>query len=179
MKIREAVYEDAAALAHIQVDSYRSAYEGILPAEFLAHFSYSEQAQDWLDLISAAGPATLLVAVTEGGEPCGYALGSPASPSLPGGDAELVALHVRKENCGQGIGHELVRAMAIQLRKTGCKRMGLWVLSGNQAARDFYERLGGQAQSQRTIRVGEDDAQAGETSYIWSAIDDLCGPDPA
>ena len=176
MKIRSAVFEDASALAHIQVDSYRSAYAGILPVEFLAHFSYAEQTQDWRDFVTAEGPAYLLVAENEAAEVCGYALGSAISPSLPGCDGELDALHVRKDLRGQGIGRELVRAMALKLREAGCKRMGLWVLRDNQSAREFYEHLGGHLLVERTILLGEDDTQAGEISYIWPEIDELCGP---
>jgi ribosomal protein S18 acetylase RimI-like enzyme len=177
LQIRKADYRDAAGLAHIQVDSYRSAYAEILPAEFLSHFSYVEQTQDWLNLIDSEGPAILLVAENEAKEICGYALGTATSPNLPGCDGELDALHVRADLRGQGIGRELVRAMAIQLRQAGCKRMGLWVLTENKPAREFYERLGGHASVERTILLGEADTQAGETSYIWSAIDELCGPE--
>ncbi len=176
VQIRKASYQDAAALAHIQVDSYRNAYAGILPTEFLAHFSYVEQTEDWLNLIESEGPAVLLVAENEAGELCGYALGTATSPNLPGCDGELDALHVRVDLRGQGIGRELVRAMAIQLRQAGCKRMGLWVLTENKSARGFYERLGGKVSVERTIMLGEDDTQAGEISYIWPEIEDLCGP---
>lgn len=179
MQIRKAVVEDASALARIQVDSYRSAYAGILPDEFLAHFSYAEQAQDWRDLIEAEGPALLLVAVEDDGHLTGYALGNPAAHSLPGCDSELDALHVRKEQHGRGVGSALIRAMAQLMRQAGCDRMGLWVLAENAPARAFYERLGGRRLGERTVRIGEDDIRAREVSYTWTEIDDLCADPPA
>jgi len=174
MKIRRALPEDAPALAHIQVDSYRSAYAGILPKEFLAHYTYPEQAQDWRDLIDAEGPALLLVAVEDDGRINGYALGNSAAHSLPGCDSELEALHVRRERHGKGVGHALIRAMACLMREAGCDRMGLWVLAQNKTARAFYERMGGQYQGERTILLGDDDIRAVEVSYAWPEIDDLC-----
>jgi GNAT superfamily N-acetyltransferase len=174
MQIRKAVVEDAPALARIQVDSYRSAYAGILPDEFLAHFTYAEQAQDWRDLVDSEGPALLLVAVEEDGRICGYALGNPAAHSLPGCDSELDAIHVRKERHGSGVGHALIRAMAQLMREAGCDRMGLWVLAQNIPARAFYERMGGQYMGERTILLGDDDIRAQEVSYSWPEIDVLC-----
>jgi hypothetical protein len=39
MQIRPATLSDAPSLARVQVDSYRTAYAGILPADCLAQFS--------------------------------------------------------------------------------------------------------------------------------------------
>jgi len=51
--IRPAVTADAAALAEIQVTSYRTAYAGLLPQDYLEHFTLEEQEQDWRTLLSA------------------------------------------------------------------------------------------------------------------------------
>lgn len=75
MPIRPAIPADSAALARIQVDSYRAAYAGILPADYLAAFSYEDQTQDWRDLLSADVPDEerdlLYVAVDAAGEVVG------------------------------------------------------------------------------------------------------------
>jgi len=150
VKIRPATADDAAALARIQVHSYRSAYAGLMPVDYLAHFSLEEQEQDWRDLLAEPTGDILLVAETGDGEIAGYALGRPGPvDELPAGayDAELIALHVRRALHRQGIGRALVRAMARGLHEQGCTALALFVLAGNPACA-FYERLGGQ-------RVGE------------------------
>ena len=77
MNIRPATLDDCAALAHIQVDSYRTAYAHIFPQSYLDHFTYKEQEQDWRDWIGAGMEYVLLVAETEADEIVAYALGRP------------------------------------------------------------------------------------------------------
>ena len=49
MIIRPANLADCARLAQLQVDSYRSAYTGIQPPEYLDHFTSVEQEGRWRD----------------------------------------------------------------------------------------------------------------------------------
>ncbi len=169
--VRAARAEDAAALAQIQVDSYRTAYAGLLPAEYLAHFTYAEQTQDWLDLL--AGPGTDLLMVAErADELIGYVLGR-AGPTLwPTYDAEIVALHVRRAEQRQGVGRRLLAVLAGELRQAGCTAAVLSVLEGN-SARAFYHRLGGIELGRQQVELG-DDHTAVEIVYGWSDIAALC-----
>jgi len=173
MKIRQAQLQDSAALA--QVDSYRTAYAGILPQAYLDHFTYQEQTQDWRDLLSAGLKDVLYVAETDTGEVVGYALGRPGRCDILPYDSELVALHVRSAYQGQGVGRGLITATTKELRRQGCTSLMLWTLEKNPA-RALYERLGGQ-------RVGEKDwggnAEFGmdvkELAYGWPDIEPLRG----
>lgn len=98
LRLRLATIEDSAALARVQVDSYRAAYAGILPQDFLDHFTYEEQAQDWRDSFSAGSQDVLYVAETGAGEVIGYGLGRPGLSDIPPYDCELVSLHVRRSH---------------------------------------------------------------------------------
>ena len=139
--IRPARREDAAALARIQVDSYRSAYAGIFPQEYLDQFSYDDQEVDWIELLTSASPDVILVAEAGDAQPAGYAVGrTQASYDAPY-DSELVSLHVRRSLHHRGIGRRLVSATADSLAARGCTTMMLWVLEANPA-RAFYQRLG-------------------------------------
>jgi len=180
MNIRQATIEDSAALARIQVDSYRAAYAGLLPdrpesAAYLDHFTYEEQEQDWRDLILAGMEDVLLVAEDEEGTLVGYALGRSGPAGIAPYDGELVALHVRRSHQRQGIGRALVTAVAGQLRARGCTALMLWVLEENAPARAFYERLGGRLIGAQTTHLGEGDVEAGEVAYGWLVAANLCG----
>lgn len=177
MQIRKAMLQDCASIAQVQVDSYRTAYAGILPQAYLDHFTYEEQMQDWRDLLSAPGQDVLLVAAADAaadaGEVTGYALSRPGPTGLASYDSELVALHVRRPYQKQGIGRRLVAASARQLQSQGCASLMLWVLERN-SARSFYERLGGQRIGEQTVQLGEGDVAAKEIAYGWPDIQSLC-----
>jgi ribosomal protein S18 acetylase RimI-like enzyme len=168
VKVRKATVEDSAGLARIQVDSYRTAYAGVFPPSYLSQFTYEEQECDWRDLLTAGTEPVLYVAETHTGEIVGYALGRAGPGETPPYDGELVALHVHRSYQRQGVGRQLLRVMAEQLRQRGCTSLMLWVLEENQS-RGFYEQMGGQLLSARRVAQG-----AIEVAYGWPAIDSLC-----
>jgi ribosomal protein S18 acetylase RimI-like enzyme len=169
MNIRDAVYADSSDLAHLQVDSYRQAYAGLLPQEYLDHFSYDEQTLDWQELLAGERNFILLVAEYAGGRPAGYALGHAGETDVPGFDGELDALHVGFSSQRQGIGRALLVAMADRLSELGATSLVVWVLTQNPA-RALYERLGGRIIGKRNITLGEGDVVAEEIAYGWEDI---------
>jgi len=175
MQIRQATLQDCTGIARVQVDSYRTAYAGILPQAYLDHFTYEEQAQDWRDLLSAPGQDVLLVAVSDAGELMAYAVSRPGPAVIAPYDSELVALHVRRSYQKQSVGRQLVAASARQLQSQGCASLMLWVLEHNPA-RSFYELLGGQQIGEQTVQLGEGDVAAKEIAYGWPDLQSLCAP---
>lgn len=160
-------------MARLQVDSYRTAYAGLLPAESLSHFSYEEQEQDWRDLIGSPGDQFLLVAEADSGEIVGYALGGRNKSGDPEYAVELIALHVRKERQRQGVGRALIEAVACRFRSDGHRSMLVCVLKENEKARRVYEGLGGRLLGEQESEVGEG-VYATEVVYGWPDISVLC-----
>jgi ribosomal protein S18 acetylase RimI-like enzyme len=173
MLIRLAKIEDCAGMARVQVDSYRNAYAGILPQEYLDHFTYAEQEQDWHELLEAGLEAVLLTAVDAQDQVIGYALGRSGLSEIPPYDRELVSLHVRKERQGQGFGRALIAEMAHALQQRGCNSLMLWVLAENKPARALYEQLGGRLIGEKTSLLGEGNIQAHEVAYGWEDLQSL------
>lgn len=179
MKVRRARAEDAAALADIQVSSYRTAYAGLMPADYLAHFRVEEQEEDWRDLLAEPAGDIVLVAEVEGdlapprapATVAGYAVGRPRAVEVGGRvyDAELVSLHVRGEWQGRGAGRALAGAMARALEEQGCGSLALFVLAGNRAWA-FYERLGGQRVGEKRWVMDGFGFEVVETGYGWAEI---------
>ncbi len=170
MLTRPATLVDCSAIAHIQVDSYRAAYAALMPAEYLAAFTYEEQTQDWRDLLAAGRAGELLLVAEEArGAVCGYALVRRTDFVAAGFDCELVALHVRPGGYRQGTGRALMAAAARRMYTLGCRSLGLWVLDGNPACR-FYERLGGQPRGEQFFEIEELHLRRREVGYVWDDI---------
>lgn len=172
MRVREATVDDSAAIAEIQVNSYRSAYSDLLPDEYLSAFSTEEQTQDWKELLQEQRDL-VLVAENADGLLVGYALtrkldedGQEPPP------CELVALHVRREWHRQGAGRALVAAVAQRMHALGCPSLTLWVMEGNPAVQ-FYERLGGKLCGEKYFEIDDQKLRRKELGYCWEKIEDL------
>ncbi len=168
--IRPPRREDAAALARIQVDSYRSAYAGIFPQDYLNQFSYDAQEVDWIEQLASASLDVILVAEAGDSQPAGYAVGRMQASYDAPRDSELVSLHVRRSLQRRGIGRRLVTALAASLAARGCRAMMLWVLEANPA-RAFYERLGAVPLEGRKRTI-----TAYEVAYGWPDIQAIAAP---
>jgi len=171
-RIREANVEDSDALARVQLGSWRTAYANLLPAEYLAHFTHAEQAQDWRDMLSDETRDLLYVAETATGEVVGYALGRAEASWNGPYTGELVALHVLRPYQRQGIGRALIAVVAAELKRQGHSTLMLSVLAANPA-RAFYERLGGRLLGERQVEIWENTI-ASEVVYGWDDIARLC-----
>ena len=170
IKVREAELKDCPGIARVQVDSYRTAYAGLMPEAYLAQFSYEEQEQDWVGLLEAGSADILLVAESEEGEIVGYTLARAEAEIYPGYDAEIIALHVRKSVQRQGVGRALLREAVEKLSARGCQSVMLWTLKGNPVRR-WYEKLGGKYLGEKTWPL--DDFEVHEAAYGWEDISGL------
>jgi ribosomal protein S18 acetylase RimI-like enzyme len=164
--VRAALPADADAIAIAHVAAWREAYRGLLPDAVLAGLSVASRSEQWRQTLTRA-PATHSVFVVETGTDgiLGFVSGGPRRAQGLAGDAEVYALYVRAAAQRQGLGRQLMHALAVTLRESGFHSLGLWVLRENAAARGFYARLGGEPGGERR------DIEAGhaiiETAYEW------------
>jgi GNAT superfamily N-acetyltransferase len=175
MKIRAAAPADAKEIARIHVDTWRAAYRGIVPEDYLANLSYAESQEMWRRVAGEDGEqAGCLFVAEEGGTLFGFASGSPRrrfSQGFAVYRGELQALYVLPSRQRAGAGRQLVGAVACCLAECGVSSMLLWVLKENRIARRFYESLGG-------VPVGEDSFELGgvelsEVAYGWKDLNVL------
>jgi ribosomal protein S18 acetylase RimI-like enzyme len=169
--IREATFKDSDALARVQLGSWRSSYADLLPADYLAHFTYEEQAQDWRDILGAEMRDLLYVAEIDTGELVGYALARPEASWEGPYTSELVSLHVLPPYKRQGIGRGLISNAAAALHQQGHDSLVLWVMKANPARR-FYERLGGRLLGEKNNEIWYDTIVV-EVAYGWDDITQL------
>jgi ribosomal protein S18 acetylase RimI-like enzyme len=164
---------DARALARVHVKSWRETYPGLLPQTALNRMSESAHARRFAIDLTHAEPGQLTL-IAEGPDGAvGYASGVVLKSDGRAADAEVHTLYVLRAAQGAGIGRALLQASARVLRAEGARSLMLFVLSGNEKARGFYERMGGRAFAE----VASNGWGRGltETAYRWPDIDALAG----
>ena len=164
VSIRAATVEDAAAIAHVHVESWRSTYAGIVPDAYLAGLDETLRVKLWQEWLS--GGAVVLVAERKGAV-VGFAHAGKIREAVETADAELYSLYLLRDAQGRGIGRGLLRVMAAVLRVQGFTSMALWVLERNQA-RGFYETCGGRLAASKVIEIGG--ARLMEVAYWWPEL---------
>jgi GNAT superfamily N-acetyltransferase len=166
--IREAHADDAAAIAHVHVATWRTTYQGIVPESVLANLSEERRAEMWSRAIDDPARAGFVyVAKNATGRVIGFAAGGPERDGDPIYTGELYAIYLLSEHQGSGIGRQLMRHVAMRLIATGHASMLLWVLAENPACR-FYAVLGGQPVREKTVEMGG--VSLREVAYGWTDI---------
>jgi GNAT superfamily N-acetyltransferase len=168
MIIRPARIEDAAGIARVHIDSWRSTYKGIVPDDYLASMSYEERTQRWrTGLSNPSRIAYDFVAEDETGQIIGFISGGRTQEPDPVYKGELYAIYLLQQWQGQGTGRCLTETLVEKLLQTGIDNMLVWVLAKNPA-RKFYEALGGQFLRTKQVMIGG--ATLEEVAYGWTDI---------
>ncbi|MEG3894925.1 MULTISPECIES: GNAT family N-acetyltransferase [unclassified Microcoleus] len=169
MIVREAKIADARAIARVNVDTWRTAYRKIVPADYLAQLSYEKRESNWREILVNAEKSEDFVCVAENelGQIVGFAAGGYERTNKYIHKGELFALYILQEYQHQGIGRKLVVTVAAKLAQLNLNSMLVWVLRDNSACR-FYEILGGKkVDEQQTNRAG---VLLKEIAYGWTDI---------
>ena len=168
MRIREATLDDVPGIARVHVDTWRTAYPGIVPAEHLAGLSYERSEARWREHAFREGSPNLVFVTEDAGHIVASASGGPERDGLPGYDGELYGLYVLAAYQRQGVGRALMLTVARRLVADGFKAMIIWVLKDNLKAQAFYEAMGGVPVSEKTITIGG--AELIEVAYGWREL---------
>lgn len=137
--IRPPSIEDAEGLTDLHLDVWEEAYAALMPPEVFVErrSGRADRIARWREIIAGTGTSSLLACSSEG-RLLGFASTGPGRDGdrsdLPG--LEVMALYVRAEVYGTGVGHRLLVAAI------GSAPAYLWVLEGNERAIRFYERQG-------------------------------------
>ena len=140
--IREAVLADAAGIARVHVESWRTTYPGIMPQEHLDALSVTERTETWQGRLSP-GSGEFTIVAAEDGEIVGFTNGGKDRNGGPNWQGEIYTLYLLKSQQGRGIGRRLLQAAARRLHADGYSTLFLWVSALNHPAQAFYEAIGG------------------------------------
>jgi ribosomal protein S18 acetylase RimI-like enzyme len=175
--IREARIGDAAGIARVHIESWRSTYKSILPADLLASLSFERREQTWRQELARDGqPSLIYVAAQEDGEVVGFVSAGAGHEGIPDFEAEIYAIYLLQAAQGQGHGRRLMAAAASELLRRSFARIFLWVLKENAPACKFYEGLGGRLIDEKPIELGGQNLL--EVAYGWKDIRVLLAEDP-
>lgn len=151
---RPASAEDATTIRRVQVDTWRNAYRGIVPDDYLESMSY--EPPDWI-LRAATDGRHMLVAVEHDGERgedvVGFVTFGPSRRDASRGECEVYAMYVSANSQRRGIGSMLFDESLRIAATDGYNLLLVCVLSENPY-RAFYIGLGGKEIGRAHTSIG-------------------------
>jgi GNAT superfamily N-acetyltransferase len=146
VSVRVAWADDAAAIAELQVRTWREVYADLLPPDALpGPDAVAGAAEAWRASLSKPGDARNRVLVAlERNRVVGFAITAPASDpdSDPVVDAELMELTVDPAERGRGHGSRLLQAAVETMQADRFTRAVLWAVASDDALRAFLTGAG-------------------------------------
>ncbi len=183
---RRAGPDDVEAVARVHFEAARQAYRDVLPDGAKADgakadgakvgMTYQRRLALWGGLLASPGdmPRVELAVDPRSADPdevVAFAWWRKAKDSEVAFGGEIHALYVLPKSQRQGFGRRLMAHTARRMAATGLERCHLWVFEENQAARRFYEGLGGRLFDRGWEALGE--RRVALVAYAWDPIDRL------
>lgn len=160
MLIREvSKTDDFTAIANIYAASWRAAYKGIVPQEYLDAL----RADHWAATLR--GDSFYSFVAMDGNRYVGTASVAPSRDEKMPGWGELVSIYLLPEYLGEGYASPLLREALSALAYRKYEDVYLWVLEENRRARRFYEKYGFHANGD-TIQANIGGKELTEVRYI-------------
>ncbi len=167
-EVRRATKEDAAALARVQVESWRTTYGGIVPDRFLAEMNETTQAQRWrAQWADVAGHIFVAEDIDHPHAVCGFVCGGKLRMPVEAFDGEMYAIYLVKAWQRRGLGRRMLAELSNSMHAAGFASLLAWVLKANPALK-FYEALGAKKVAEKTIDIGGEDLA--EVAMGWTEL---------
>jgi ribosomal protein S18 acetylase RimI-like enzyme len=164
IQIREAKPDDAAEIARVYEESWRSTYQGIIPHLHLERMIARRGPRWWQQSVRRGNAVSVM---TFNGQPQGYASYGQARHAPNRSTGEIYELYIAPCFQGLGIGKKLFIDARRKLERRGLRSLVIWALADNQAACDFYSRQGGKRVAVAPEHYGRVELQ--KVAFAWSA----------
>lgn len=157
IELRLGVPEDAPALAEVVIESWQTAFRGLLHDRALLRMSMTEQTARF-ERIMAEQPAVEVWVAVQGPGVVGYGtIGPERAVGREPEMCELRALYLRPAIWRRGVGRRMHDHLLGRMAATEFGRSMLWVFGLNARARAFYESLGWSDMEQTNeIQLGDE-----------------------
>ena len=162
--IRQAVLEDAEAIAKVHVASWQAAYKGLMPEDFLANLSVEQRKTQWQQWLGQAEQVMMVCEVN--GKVVGFSsAGKPRDTDVSIYTAELYTLYLLSDYWGKGYGKGLYQETFKELKTRGFKQLVLWVLDNNTRGQIFYQGMGLTHDGQSKTEMWQNSVSINEVRY--------------
>ncbi len=128
--------DDLLAVSNIYEQSWKYAYRGIIPDEYLDGIPSGQ----WANGLNVSGRYSLLL--FDNDILLGTSSYCKARMNDMEGYGEIVSIYLLPEAMHKGYGKKLMSAVVGELKKMGYQKVYLWVLERNISAGRFYECFG-------------------------------------
>ena len=157
-KIREAFQSDCDGIGKVYFESWKIAYQNLLPQTYLDSLTVENCTPDKVsenDIVLVGHDNVLGV--------CHISQARSRDKKVWG---EIVAIYLLPEIWRNGAGSELLQYSLGKLKKNRFKNICLWVLKDNIKARKFYEKNGFQlSRNERDVEIAG--CEVREVEYIY------------
>lgn len=148
-QLRSALPTDAASLADVFAESWRAAFQGIFPFEYV-ELMIRRRSADWWQRTMRHGGNPLLIEFQ--GVIAGYIhFGRGRYGEMDYG-GEIYEIYIRPPFQGLGFGRRLFDGARQRLDAAGIYGLMAWSLEENHGCTGFYEALGGQEIGRSEVR---------------------------
>lgn len=163
--IQRATPADAPIIATIHVETWRTAYQGLIPEKILAGLDVSHRTAFWKDRISQTTGHVFVAKLN--GTVIGFCdlIPSRDQGAAPQTVAEIAAFYILPAHWRNGAGSLLILQAVAEARKQDYTSVTLWVLTSNTSARKFYEKNGFTTDKEIRIETLKDGTELHETRY--------------
>lgn len=170
MIIRKATFEDSAEIANVHINSWREAYKGLLPQDFLDErpLYFKNRYNLWKKLTVDESQITFVAECSENGV-VGFINGGIARDKDFFGHIEVYCIYLLQKYHGKKIGFELLRMYFDEAQQRGYGKAYLWVLDENPTIK-FYERAGAKntGQAKDAFLMGQ--LKVKELCFCWDQL---------
>ena len=128
--------DDRWKISRIYEKSWKFAYQGIVPQDYLDSIS----AGHWADCLDREGVNSIIV--VENDELIGTSSYCRSRSPEFSDFGEIISIYLLPQYIGRGYGRQLLDAAVRELTELGFQDIFLWALAENQRARKFYEKNG-------------------------------------
>lgn len=139
--IRRAIPGDEMVLAHIQTESWKAAFAGILTPDELERCTNLQKAEQMYHNVLRRKDCSMAIEFV-GDQPHCIAAWGKNRCDLGDCVGELICIHSLQDNWAKGYGSAMMQYVLAELSQEHYESVILWVFEANTRARRFYEKHG-------------------------------------
>ena len=136
--VRKARLSDAQEIASIHVNSWKSAFEDLMPERYINSYTLEDRNAEWIKVLGSASESVIIA--EDKSRLVGFLSYSESENSL--GTLDLNKLYLCPSIYGEGVGYLLMKQMENEAQTACIDLIRLYVLDKNQSAINFYSKQG-------------------------------------